>query len=152
AAVFQREQPYFSRGLLYTNLAFFIVGAVYAWSSNLNVADYLAGNSPAPDFTTNKVLLRLGALHVALVFEPDRIPKREADYGPRPQFERIILFFFLHIGLMHLAMNMYFLYSIGPLIESMWGSWRFFAIYFISGIVSGCVVLQFQLFEESGGL
>src|SRR5262249_55801436 len=47
-------------------------------------------------------------------------------------------------GILHLLMNMYFLYSLGPIIESMWGSVRFLAIYFVAAVVSGCVVLLLE--------
>ena len=143
AAVFEPTMPYVSRVLLAANLLFFTFGAFYAWNNNetLEVADYLAGSSPLPKRTTDRVLIHLGALHPSLVFQP----------GNRPQFERIILSCFLHIGLLHLFMNMFFLYSLGPVIESMWGSVRFLAIYFIAGIVSGCVVLQFDMTQEHSG-
>ncbi len=38
-------------------------------------------------------------------------------------------------------MNMYFLGTLGRQIEAMWGSVRFLVIYFVAGIVSGCMVL-----------
>jgi rhomboid protease GluP len=137
AAVFEPTMPVVSRLLLAANLLFFAFGAFYAWNNNetLEVSHYLTGSSP----TTDKVLTHLGALHAKLVFLP----------GNRPQFERIILSAFLHIGLLHLFMNMYFLFSLGPVIESMWGSLRFLAIYAIAGIVSGCVVLHFNMTQHS---
>ena len=66
-------------------------------------------------------------------------PSRMQFRTPGREYERLILSAFLHIGLFHLFMNMYFLYSMGPLIESMWGGPRFLAIYLIATIVSGCV-------------
>jgi rhomboid protease GluP len=140
AAVFEPTRPLVSRVLLAANLLFFAFGGFYTWNNSLDISHYLEGSSPPPDFTTNFVLLKLGALHSSLVFLP----------GNRPQFERIILSAFLHIGLLHLFMNMYFLFSLGPVIESMWGSLRFLAIYFIAGIVSGCVVLQFEMTQRRG--
>src|SRR5207253_12269 len=72
--------------------------------------------------------------------------------GRRPEFERIFLANFLHIGLQHLAMNMYFLVSIGGIIESMWGRWRFLTIYLVSALVSGCVVLTSDFLMERNAL
>jgi rhomboid protease GluP len=141
AAVFEPTRPLVSRVLLAANLLFFAFGAFYTWNNSLDISHYLEGSSPPPDFTTNFVLPKLGALHSSLVFLP----------GNRPQFERIILSAFLHIGLLHLFMNMYFLFSLGPVIESMWGSLRFLAIYAIAGIVSGCVVLHFNITQHSDG-
>ena len=118
--------PYVSRILIAVNVLFFLGGAGYAWKNDLPVGDYFAG-TPG---TTVPVLMEMGALRLDLVFLRDPA-----------QFQRIVLFFFLHIGLLHLFMNMYFLGTLGPLIEAMWGSVRFLAIYCIAGIVSGCVVL-----------
>ena len=138
AAIFEPTRPFVSRALLAANLLYFVFGAFYAGNNGLDVSHYLAGSSPAPDFTTHIVLIKLGALHTSLVF----------PLGTRPEFERIILSCFLHIGVLHLFMNMFFLYSLGPIIESMWGSLRFLAIYFIAGIVGGCAVLHFDMTQE----
>jgi rhomboid protease GluP len=50
------------------------------------------------------------------------------------QYWRLITAMFLHIGLAHLAFNMYALYSLGRDIEGFYGSLRFLAIFFISGL------------------
>ena len=41
---------------------------------------------------------------------------------------------FVHVGLLHLALNMFGLWVLGKLVEQMFGSARFFAIYMLSGI------------------
>ncbi len=46
-------------------------------------------------------------------------------------------------------MNLYFLAALGPLIEALWGSWRFAVIYCISGIVSGCMVLLITIAQAA---
>ncbi|MCS4483449.1 rhomboid family intramembrane serine protease [Clostridium botulinum] len=43
---------------------------------------------------------------------------------------------FLHGGLIHLALNMYALNAIGPLVEIYFGKAKYLIIYFISGILS----------------
>jgi len=50
------------------------------------------------------------------------------------QYWRLVTAMFLHIGLAHLVFNMYALFILGRDIEGFYGSWRFAAIYFISGI------------------
>jgi rhomboid protease GluP len=40
---------------------------------------------------------------------------------------------FLHGGILHLGLNSYFLYIVGPQVERSYGSLRFAAIYFLSG-------------------
>lgn len=132
-AIFDPPPPRVIWILLAANLLYFAYGAVYAQREGFQIGDYLSGRSEA----TTHALINLGALHVDLVF-----PSRRIEPGARPEFERILLFLFLHIGLLHLGMNMYFLYALGQQIEGMWGWHRFLAIYFIAGIVSGCFVLM----------
>jgi rhomboid protease GluP len=50
------------------------------------------------------------------------------------QYWRLVTAMFLHIGLAHLAFNMYALFSLGRDLEGFYGSLRFAAIYFSSGI------------------
>jgi len=52
------------------------------------------------------------------------------------EYYRLITCMFLHGGIIHLALNMYALYAIGPLIENIFGRKKYLAIYFISGILS----------------
>lgn len=46
-------------------------------------------------------------------------------------------FQFLHGGWVHLALNLLFLHSIGPVIETSLGRWRFLTLYLFSGTVGG---------------
>jgi len=41
---------------------------------------------------------------------------------------------FVHIGLLHIAVNLYALASIGPLAEGLWGRWRFLLVFFGAGL------------------
>jgi len=41
---------------------------------------------------------------------------------------------FIHIGFMHLAFNLYALWSLGPFVEERLGHWRFLIIYILSGL------------------
>jgi membrane associated rhomboid family serine protease/predicted negative regulator of RcsB-dependent stress response len=41
---------------------------------------------------------------------------------------------FVHIGVIHIALNMYCLMSLGPLAETMFGSTRFLGLYVLSGV------------------
>jgi rhomboid protease GluP len=50
------------------------------------------------------------------------------------QYWRLVSAMFLHFGLAHLAFNMYALFVLGRDIEGFYGSLRFSAIYFISGL------------------
>ncbi|MFC7060631.1 rhomboid family intramembrane serine protease [Halobacillus seohaensis] len=50
---------------------------------------------------------------------------------------RIITSMFLHIGIIHLLMNMLALFYLGMAVERIYGSLRFICIYFLSGIFGG---------------
>ena len=55
------------------------------------------------------------------------------------QVWRIVTCMFLHAGLIHLGLNMYSLFIVGPRVEDFFGKWKFLLIYFISGI-SGSIL------------
>ena len=47
---------------------------------------------------------------------------------------RIVTSTFLHIGIFHIVMNMFVLYSIGLILEGVFGSYVFFVVYLLCGI------------------
>ncbi|MES2390123.1 MAG: rhomboid family intramembrane serine protease, partial [Acidobacteriota bacterium] len=69
-----------------------------------------------------------------------------ADYFPATigdhQYWRLLTSIFLHFGIIHIGMNMYVLYQIGPFIETVFGRIRYLLIYFFAGL-SGSVVSVF---------
>lgn len=50
------------------------------------------------------------------------------------QWWRLLTAAFLHAGLMHLAMNLVFIYYGGAQVEAMIGHWRFLVIYLVSAV------------------
>lgn len=50
---------------------------------------------------------------------------------------RLITYMFLHGGIIHIFLNMYSLYVVGPRVEDFFGKWKFALIYLMSGIGSG---------------
>jgi rhomboid protease GluP len=63
-----------------------------------------------------------------------------ANYGPDTlsgQWWRLFTYMFLHGGAMHIFFNMWCLWDLGQLCESLYGRWTFAAIYFITGIAGG---------------
>lgn len=54
----------------------------------------------------------------------------------RGQYYRLITAAFLHGGLMHIGFNMYALTALGPLVEKVFGKFRYIIIYFFSAITS----------------
>jgi len=63
-----------------------------------------------------------------------------ANFGPDTlsgQWWRLITYMFLHGGVMHIFFNMWCLWDLGRLCESLYGRWTYAAIYFITGITGG---------------
>ena len=52
------------------------------------------------------------------------------------EYWRLLAAMFLHIGLLHLLLNMWALYQLGYVFEVMFGSARFVVIYFVAGIAA----------------
>ena len=50
------------------------------------------------------------------------------------QYYRLVACMFLHAGVMHLVLNMYSLFVVGPRVENFFGRGKFLLIYFISGL------------------
>lgn len=57
---------------------------------------------------------------------------------------RILTCAFLHVGLIHLVVNMYSLMVIGPSVERLLGKWRFVFIYLVSAISASLMSLVFS--------
>ncbi|MCH5138143.1 rhomboid family intramembrane serine protease [Clostridiaceae bacterium UIB06] len=52
------------------------------------------------------------------------------------EYYRLVSCMFLHGGIVHVALNMYSLYALGPFVEGLYGKLRYTIIYFLAGIVS----------------
>ena len=77
--------------------------------------------------TDGKVLVQFGSMFPPLVWQGE--------------WWRLISCTFLHVGLMHIAFNMFVLYQLGPAIERIYGAPRFIAIYLITGWTSSLMSL-----------
>jgi len=60
---------------------------------------------------------------------------------PGFQLWQLVTYSFLHAGLWHLFVNMFALYMFGGDIERMWGSRRFFSLYFASVVTAAVAQL-----------
>lgn len=107
-----KDTPFITLGLIAINVVLYIVTAylsyVYAKGSVFN--------------SDTEVLVLLGAKVNKLITQG--------------QYFRLISAMFLHGGIVHLAVNMYSLYAIGPMVEKVYGKAKYIAIYFIAGICS----------------
>ena len=63
-----------------------------------------------------------------------------ANFGPYTlsgDWWRLVTYMFLHGGLMHIAFNMWCLWDLGALCESLYGRATFAAIYLLTGVAGG---------------
>jgi len=90
------------------------------------------------------------------VFAPqiDQLLKWGADYGPQTlsgEWWRLLSSVFVHIGVVHLLLNMWCLWSLGRLAERMFGNWTFLALYLLSGLGGGLASLLWNPSTVSAG-
>ncbi len=70
-----------------------------------------------------------------------------ADFGPlalNGQYWRIFTSMFVHIGIIHIAMNMYILWDVGNILERLYGTSKFLAIYVLAGLGGAVASLCFN--------
>ncbi|WP_159438112.1 rhomboid family protein [Salimicrobium flavidum] len=70
-----------------------------------------------------------------------------AKYNPgivKGEWWRLVSSMFLHIGVLHIAMNMLALFYLGSAVEQIYGSWRFFITYFLAGILGSGASFYFN--------
>ena len=59
------------------------------------------------------------------------------------QLYRLVTSAFLHISIVHLLVNCYSLYVIGPQLESFLGKWKYLAVYLLSAIAGSLLSISF---------
>ena len=100
AAFMQPTTPVVTFGLILVNVLWFAAGLALAIRDNIGVQGFLFMTDPRAD----SLLHKLGALE-------------GGDVYFRHEWWRLFTCCFVHIGLIHLAVNMYSLYVVGPLLE-----------------------------------
>ncbi len=111
--VLKDKKPYVTYALIAINMFIFLLMYLFGEGSN--------------DIYT---LYRFGALLKESVVEGH-------------QYYRIITAAFLHIGIFHLAINMYALKILGSQIESFFGHYKFIIIYMFSAVIGSLLSLVF---------
>jgi len=101
----------------------------------INVAVFLVEISQAGG-ATNRHLLDMGALF------PPAVAQGE--------YWRLVTVMFLHANVIHIGLNMWALYILGPPVENWYGEWRFLAIYLVSGFLGGVASYAFGPLIEIG--
>lgn len=77
-----------------------------------------------------------------------------ADFGPHTMGGepwRLVTAMFMHIGLLHIAVNMYALWNCGPLAESLFGRKNYLILYLLSGLAGNVVSLSWNPYIVSAG-
>lgn len=126
ATLLEVPPPVVTMSLLALNILVFVAGGVIATQRGIPIGDYVAF-SP-----NNKALFLLHDEMGALS------PIEALGYG---QWWRLLTYCFVHLGALHILLNMYFLFSVGPRLESMWGRGGFLFLYLLSGIAGGVAVV-----------
>jgi rhomboid protease GluP len=103
--------------LILACLVWFAVGAAVAWRHGRPIIGYLRDGD-------SQVLLKIGA-----IYGPDLL---------RGEWWRLVASGFVHVGALHLLVNMFSLAVLGPVAEGLWGRKRFIVLYFLSGLASAC--------------
>jgi len=125
--------------------------------------EFLSIFIPSKDFFVTPVLIDLNILIFIImaicgvsVFEPTTEALISWGANLRPvtldgQLWRLITNCFLHIGIIHLLMNMYALLYIGSLLEPILGKARFLSAYLLTGIVASLTSLWWHELTVSAG-
>jgi membrane associated rhomboid family serine protease len=100
----------------------------------LNVLAYLAtafGRGGSPAANSNSELFKQWELFPLAIAQ-------------NHEFYRLLTSAFLHYGLVHLGLNMFALYVLGPGLERVLGSWRFLAVYGLSALGGSVAAFLFS--------
>jgi rhomboid protease GluP len=86
------------------------------------------------------VFLAMAFASSSVIDFPGQVLEWGANVGPYTlsgQWWRLVTYMFMHEGLMHIGFNMWCLWDLGALCESLYGRWTFGAIYLLTGIGAG---------------
>ena len=100
------------------------------------------------------VMLVLGGIDVLMTPSIETLLKFGANHGPLTgggEFWRLFTCMFIHIGFIHIALNMWVLLSFGPLVENSFGRLRYSALYLLSGLGGSCVSVLWNPMLVSAG-
>ncbi len=123
-AFLSHSTPVVTLALIGLNVLWFLYGLAVATRENIPAQDYLFNT----DLGVMQVLHQIGSL-------------RGGDVYVNHEWWRLLTCCFVHIGFFHLAVNMYSLFVVGPLLERLWGSTGFLVLYLLAGLGGSCGML-----------
>ncbi len=106
--------------LILVGLAWYVAGVVVARRLGVPALTYLRDGDA-------RVLLGLGALRGQELLDGE--------------WWRLLTAGFVHVGAVHLLVNLFSLGVLGPLAEGLWGRKRFVVLYLLSGLGAACVAV-----------
>ena len=110
-----------------------------------------ATRSSRPELVTRLLIAANVLVFLVQLRQGDRFDFRFLEVGPTPclsgcgtgisegGYYRLVTAMFLHVGLLHIALNMYALYWLGRMVEPVLGWWRFAGLYFAAGIAGNAL-------------
>jgi rhomboid protease GluP len=112
--------------------------ALYAisWYMTATSASAQINGAPAMGGISGEVLLRLGA---------------KSPYILAGQWWRLVTAIFLHAGLLHIGLNLWCLFDLGPQVESLFSAPKFVVFYLVAGVAGFLLSLWWSPFGMSVG-
>ena len=127
------------------------------------IKDFLSIFIPQKEFFITPILVNLNLIiYIIMVFtgmhflnpSSEDLIKWGANFRPYTLNDepwRLLTNCFLHIGVIHLVMNMFALFYIGALLEPILGRSRFLAAYFITGFIASVTSMCWHDLSVSAG-
>lgn len=128
-ALLYPEKPRVTYVLMALNILVFVAGFIIAARNNLHVRFIASGEREALHLTGS-------------VSGADLV---------NGQWWRLLSSCFVHWGAIHLFMNMYSLYVVGPLVEQLWGRARYVVIYLLAGIGGSSLAMLYNPMSNLAG-
>jgi membrane associated rhomboid family serine protease len=133
AALTQQTPPVATGVIIALNIAVFLAGIALAMQRHVPLNQFIWGSDLV-------ILEQTGAVSIVDILHGE--------------WWRLLTSCFVHVGLLHLGVNMYALYNIGPLMERILGRWRYALLYLVAGFGGSCigVIGQYNVAGASGAI
>jgi membrane associated rhomboid family serine protease len=133
---FRRERkPVVTRLLVALNVSWFVYGLYLAAGHGRRLAgDFLSGFS----FGGRGLIAHQNI--TPILHQTGSVSGPDLVHG---EWWRLLASAFVHIGLLHLGMNLLIVLRAGPMIERMWGRLRYLVVYLIAAWTGSCLAMAY---------